>query len=587
MERCKEKNIKLTKDKLELKCKEVAFHGHLLTSEGLKVDPGKVKAIMTMPRPTSAEEVSRLSGMVNYLSRFLPNLSEVMKPLRDLAHKETVWCWLEVQETAWNEVKRLISTTPVLAYYKPLESLEIQCDSSQNGLGVALMQNGHPIAYASRTLFETERRYTHIEKEMLAIVYRVEKFNDYMFGRKVTVYSDHKPLESILKKPLHRVPKRLQGMMIRLQKYDIEVKYEKGSNMFLADTLSRASIPGAGQSASEFETINMMKYLPISDERLQEIQRVTRNDDSLQVLTAVIYQGWLEQKEALPNIVTPYFNIRDEMSIQDGLVFRGERVVVPQTMSGKMLKKIHNSHLGVNGRLNRARECLYWPGMSSDIKNHVSTCEACREYERSQPKEMLRSHEVPNRAWQRVGIDLFELEGKHYLVTVDYYSDFFELDHLKNLSAVHVIRKIKSHFARHGIPEQVITDNGPQSLSQEFQIFAKEWDFEHLTSSPYHHQANGKAESAVKEAKKILRKSKKASSDAFRAVLDHRNTPSTNMKSSPAQRLLNRRARTLLPTTASLLQPQTMNSDTTKEKLAERKTTSQVLQQGSCRFKST
>ncbi|CAB4008143.1 Transposon Ty3-G Gag-Pol poly [Paramuricea clavata] len=530
LERCKEKSIKLTKDKLELKCKEVSFHGHLLTNEGLKVDP-----------------------------------------LRDLTHKESAWCWLEIHEKAWNEVKHLIAMTPVLAYYKPSESLEIQCDSSQTGLGVALMQNGHPIAYASRTLSETERRYAQIEKEMLAIIYAVEKFNDYTFCRKVTIYSDHKPLESILKKPLHRAPKRLQSMMIHLQKYDIEVKYEKGSNMFLADTLSRASVPGDGKSGPEFETINMMKYLPISDERLKGIQRETKSEESLQVLTTVIRQGWPEQKEYLPNVVAPYFNIRDEMSIQDGLVFTGERVVILQAMRSKMLGKVHNSHLGVNGCLNRAQECLYWPGMSNDNKNHVSTCEACREYERSQPKETLCSHEVPNRPWQRVGIDLFELERKHYLITADYFSDFVELDHLKNISSVQVIRKIKSYFARHGIPEQVITDNGPQFVAHDFQIFTKEWDFEHITCSPYHSQANGKAESAVKEAKKILRKSKKAKSDAFLAVLDHRNTPSTSMKSSPAQRLLNRRARTLLPTTAKLLQPQSIDSGTTVEKLAERK----------------
>ena len=177
--------------------------------------------------------------------------------------------------------------------------------------------------------------------------------------------------------------------------------------------------------------------------------------------------------------------------------------------------------------------------MSNDIKNHVSTCEACREYERSQPKETLCRHEVSNRPWQRVGIDLFELERKHYLVTADYFIDFFELDHLKNISSVHVNRKIKSHFARHGITKQVITDNGPQFVAHDFQIFTKEWDFEHVTCSPYHSQANGKVESAVKEAKKILRKSKKAKSDAFLAVLDHRNTPSASMKSSPAQRLLN------------------------------------------------
>jgi hypothetical protein len=119
LELCKEKSIKLTKDKLEFKCKEVSLHGHLLTNEGLKVDPGKVKAIMQMPRPTTPEEILCLNGMVNYLSRFLPNLSEVIKPLRDLTHKESAWCWLEIHEKAWNEVKHLIATTPVLAYYKP------------------------------------------------------------------------------------------------------------------------------------------------------------------------------------------------------------------------------------------------------------------------------------------------------------------------------------------------------------------------------------------------------------------------------------------------------------------------------------
>ncbi|CAB3998030.1 Hypothetical predicted protein [Paramuricea clavata] len=259
------------------------------------------------------------------------------------------------------------------------------------------MQNGHPIAYASRTLSETEAKYAQIEKEMLAIVYGVEKFNDYTFGRKVTVYSDHKPLESILKKPPYREPKRLQGIYDDPSpKYDIEVKYEKDSKMFLADTLSRASIPGDGKSGPEFETINTMKYLPISDERLKEIQRETKSYESIQVLATVIRQGWPEQKEDLPNVVTPYFNIRDEMSIQDGLVFRGERVVIPQAIRSKMLGKLYNSHLGVNGCLNRARECLYWPGISNDIKNHVSTCEACREYERSQPNETLCSHEVPN-----------------------------------------------------------------------------------------------------------------------------------------------------------------------------------------------
>ena len=133
-----------------------------------------------------------------------------------------MWCWDDLQEKAWNDVKSLIVSAPVLAYYRSGEVLEIQCDSSESGLGAALMQNGHPIAYARRALTEVESHYAQIEKEMLAIVFSVEKFNDYMFFRRTIVYTDHKPLESIVKKPLHRAPKRLQGMMIRLQKYDLK-----------------------------------------------------------------------------------------------------------------------------------------------------------------------------------------------------------------------------------------------------------------------------------------------------------------------------------------------------------------------------
>lgn len=125
------------------------------------------------------------------------------------------------------------------------------------------MQGGHSIVYASRALTETDTRYAQMKKEMLAIVFAVEKFNDYTFGNKTIVFSDHKKIKSILKKPLHLAPKRLQGMIIRFQQYDLEVRYEKGSKMFLADTLSRAFLPAGKQDENEFETISIMKYLPV------------------------------------------------------------------------------------------------------------------------------------------------------------------------------------------------------------------------------------------------------------------------------------------------------------------------------------
>ena len=457
MRRCQQKGIKLNAEKVEYKCKEVLFHGHLLTTEGLKQDPEKVRAIVEMPRPKDRDDISRLNGMVNYLSCFLPHLSDVMKPLRDLTHKDAAWCWDDLQEKAWNDIKTLIASAPVLTYYKPTEVLEIQCDSSQSGLGAALMQNGHPIAYASRALTETESRYAQIEREMLAIAFAVEKFNDFTFGRRTVVHTDHKPPEAIFMKPLHRAPKRLQGMLIRLQKYDLVVQCEKGNKMFLADTLSRAFLPSGVQIESEFETVNMMGYLPISEARLLQIQWETEQGESLHVLKAVIQHGWPENKRTLPLLASPHFDTRDELSVQDGVILKGERVVVP-----------------------------------------------------------------------------------------------------------------KAARSGHGIPEQLVTDNGPQFVSRDFLKFSKEWDFEHRTSSPYHSQSNGKAESAVKQTKKILLKCSKTGSDAFLALLDHRNTPPASRQISPAQRLFSRKTRSLLLMTAALLKPSISDEDVTHTKLHRR-----------------
>ena len=208
----------LKKEKLELRQTKKTFHGHVLTTDGIKPDPVKIKAIQEMPAPKDVKAVSRLNGMVNYLSRFLPRLAEVMEPIRRLTHKNEKWSWGDEQEAAFQAVKELISKAPVLTYFKSEEPLVVQCDSSQYGLGAALLQNGKPIDFRSRSLTDAEQRYAQIEKELLAVVFAMERFNDYTFGRFTTVVSDHKPLASIVSKPLNQAPRRLQRMLIRLQR---------------------------------------------------------------------------------------------------------------------------------------------------------------------------------------------------------------------------------------------------------------------------------------------------------------------------------------------------------------------------------
>ena len=390
---------------------------------------------------------------------------------------------------------------------------------------------------------------------MLAVVFSFEKFHQYTFGRYTKVISDHKPLEMIVKKALVKAPKRLQGMLLRLQKYDYDIVHQAGKTMYLADTLSRAFINNTPQDSHDFEEVNVVTFLPIREERLEQIRKETEQDESLQILKRTILNGWPETRDFLPEQVTPYFGYRDELAVQNGLIFRGGQVVIPQKLRQDMKVKIHSSHLGTDGCLRRARESLFWPNMSSEIKHYIATCDICRTYENSQQKETLMPHELPSRPWERVGTDLFSWNKKDFLVTVDSLSNFWEIDLLPDTSSATVIKKLKNHFARYGSPTQVISDNGPQYTSDAFADFAKAWDFEHLCSSPGNSQANGKAESAVKTAKRILTKTNKAGTDPYIALLDHRNTPTQGLKSSPAQRLMNRRTRTLLPTSAELLKP--------------------------------
>ena len=213
----------------------------------------------------------------------------------------------------------------MLAYFDSTKELSIQCDASGKGLGAALLQEGRPLAYASRALSDTKTGYAIIE-EMLAIVFALDKWHRYTYGRHVTVHSDHKPLESITKKPLDIAPKRLQGMLVRALAYDINVQSLNGKEMFLADTLSLAYLPQTcDDTQDEFEIINALTYLVMSDERIQTTRQHTNCDPALQQLKQTILRGWPKDKSQLPPLVTPYFSIRDELAVTDGLIFRGER----------------------------------------------------------------------------------------------------------------------------------------------------------------------------------------------------------------------------------------------------------------------
>ena len=256
----------------------------------------------------------------------------------------------------------------------------------------------------------------------------------------------------------------------------------------MADTLSRATLPYTG-GQEDLECVNAVNHLTLPDANVQEMREHTAEDPSLQALKQTILDGWPDHRNQLHLMVKPYFNFRDELSVQDGLIFRGERLIVPKGMRHKIKEDLHIGHIGVDGTLRRAREYLYWPQMTNEITEWIETCEVCMELSTSQSPQPLMSHTLPDRPWEKIGVDLFSFEGTEYMVTMCYKSNFWELDKLSKTTARVVISKLKHHFARYGLPDVLISDNGPPFQSQEFSDFATELGIKHQTISPYNSKA--------------------------------------------------------------------------------------------------
>ncbi len=246
LEATRKANLKLNKEKCQLGVKELTFMGHILSSEGIRPDPREVSAIENMPMPKCKKDAQRFTGMINYMGKFIPNLSERMPPLRQLTEKKFEWEWNHEHEKSWSDLKTLLAEEPVLRFYDPSRPIKISSDASQSGLGAVLMQtygDWQPIAYASRSMTDAETRHAQIEKELLSITYACQTFYQFVSGQAISDETDHKPLIALFQKPLNDCPLRIQRMMIQLQRYTLNVTYTPGRLMYTADTLSRAVDP--------------------------------------------------------------------------------------------------------------------------------------------------------------------------------------------------------------------------------------------------------------------------------------------------------------------------------------------------------
>ena len=279
----------------------------------------------------------------------------------------------------------------------------------------------------------------------------------------------------------------------------------------VADALSRVShmeLPAKDTEIPMVEVDAITHTLPATPAKLDEIRQYTDKDPLLSHLKDMVYHGWPEYIGECPPDLKEFWNFREDLSIESGLILKGHRLLIPSELRPQILAIIHQGHMGIEKCLLRAKECVFWPGISKDIKEMTQTCATCLQFSKQQPKEPLHPHNVPSFPWQKLATDLLDYKGAQYLVVTDYYSKFPVLRKMTSTTFVAIINHLKSIFAEYGIPEILVSDNGPQYSSHDFTAFCNQWGINHVTSSPRYPRVMDVLKEWYRRSKPFSRKQK-------------------------------------------------------------------------------
>ena len=293
---------------------------------------------------------------------------------------------------------------------------------------------------------------------------------------------------------------------------------------------------------------------------ISTIQDATMKDTELDRLKDIIYKGWPQFRKQCPQELWEYWNFRCDLVIEDGLILKGDRIVIPETLRGETLDTLHTDHQGETKCLLLARESVFWPGITNDVKQLVKDCDTCNKFQPEQPKLPLMQPDLPTRPWEKLGTDIFEFKGMKYLMIVDYYSRFPVTRLLSDITADTICNHFTSILAEYGLPSTIIADFGTQYISTKFKDSCTNSGITLTFSSPYHHQANSLAECAIGSCKSLWKKAVEGSKCPYTAVWMCRVTPLDNNMPSPFELLFGHKPKTLMPTSKKTLQSQHKDS---------------------------
>ena len=310
--------------------------------------------------------------MINYLTKFSPHLTELSEPIRELIKEKVPFNWGPEHQESFNVLKKELVRAPVLAYYNPRKETVLQTDASTKGLGACLLQDDKPIYFTSKALTEMQRGYIDIEIESLAVAWAVEKFHHFLYGCHFILETDQKPLEAILSRSFNQATPRLQCILIRTLPYTFTIRYIPGTRNLLADCLSRLGNQEDAIKLPKFHVYQISHQLMARSDSLQEIRQATQTDDELALLKHTIMTGWPANIREITQVLHPYWTFREELTIEDSLILKGTRIIIPTKKHEVILRQIHNSHLGLTKCKLRAKQAVYWPGLNDQLEQLIN-----------------------------------------------------------------------------------------------------------------------------------------------------------------------------------------------------------------------
>lgn len=573
--RLEESGFKVNINKCDFFKEQLDILGFVIDKNGLHKSKTKVKAMVDAPTPTDKKQLDSFIGLITYYARFLPNRAEKLKPLYECA-KQDEFKWNEKCASAFEWVKTELASPRVLAHFDPNEELILACDASAYGIAAILShqykdKTERPIAFASKVIPESELNRAIIDKEASAIIFGFKKFYNYIFGKQIILRTDHKPLTHIFG-PKQEIPltvaSRLQRWAYFLSRFSYTIEYIKSENNSNCDALSRLPIDDATPVFDkDFTAVNYIEEGEILN--AGEIAKENKSDKMLNRVIRYVRDGWPKVDELSEEERNLYAK-RDELSVDKGCLLWGYRVVVPEKFRESVLRELHASHFGIVKIKMVARSYVWWPNIDSEIENMVAACKVCVRERKTPASVPLTPWPYPDKFWSRIHSDfLGPFHGHMFMIIIDAYSKWPEvIDMHKCTQAPKVIEEFKKILVRHGLPRHLVTDNGTQYTSNEFQEFVNRNGIKHSFTAPHHPATNGAAENFVGTFKdkvdKIVKSGKSLDYAVNLFLFDYRTSEHCTTGRTPAYMVYKRELRTRF----DLLKPD-VHSDVSDKQLAQ------------------